>query len=369
MKKRVTALCLTAALVSGILAGCGGGAAKTTEAPAQTQAKSAKEEGTQAEGAKAETPAAELPKVNVKIGYELNPGEPADLGANAVKTALESDGTANWEVVLYPSSQLGNKSNLIDQMLAGDSVVTVADGLYLSDFVPDFSILFGPFLFDTWDDAWATFETDWFESINAELETKGLKVIGADWIYGERYTMSSKPIHVPDDFKGTKIRVNAFPIQIKTFSNMGAAPTPMALGDVYTGLQQGTIDGLENTFTTMYNNKFHEVCKYIVRDGMVKNISLWICGADFYNSLTAEQQEALINAMHEGAKANNEAVETTSEECLKLMKEAGVEVYELSDEELALWKEATSGVYADPEVNGSWSTPDLYNVVRAAIGK
>lgn len=77
MKKRVTALCLTAALVSGILAGCGGGAAKTTEAPAQTQAEPAKEEGTQAEGAKAETPAAELPKVNVKIGYELNPGEPA----------------------------------------------------------------------------------------------------------------------------------------------------------------------------------------------------------------------------------------------------------------------------------------------------
>ena len=62
--------------------------------------------------------------------------------------------------------------------------------------------------------------------------------------------MSSKPIHVPDDFKGTKIRVNAFPIQIKTFSNMGAAPTPMALGDVYTGLQQGTIDGLETVSYT-----------------------------------------------------------------------------------------------------------------------
>ena len=107
MKKRVTALCLTAALVSGMLAGCGGSAAKTTEAPAQTQAEAAKEEGTQAEGAKAETPAAELPKVNVKIGYELNPGEPADLGANAVKTALESDGTAHWEVGLDPSSLLG----------------------------------------------------------------------------------------------------------------------------------------------------------------------------------------------------------------------------------------------------------------------
>lgn len=77
------------------------------------------EEGTQAEGAKAETPAAELPKVNVKIGYELNPGEPADLGANAVKTALESAGQPTGKVVLYPSSQLGNKSNLIDECLRG----------------------------------------------------------------------------------------------------------------------------------------------------------------------------------------------------------------------------------------------------------
>ncbi len=366
--KKFTALLMAATMVSTMLAGCGGNASTaTTAAPAKAQETQAAQAET--EGAKEEAAAAELPEVNVKIGYELNPGEPADLGANAVKAALEADGTADWNVVLYPSSQLGNKSNLIDQMLAGDSVITVADGLYLSDFVPDFSILFGPFLFDTWDDAWATFETEWFANINAELEKKGLKVIGPDWIYGDRYTMSSKPIHVPDDFKGTKIRVNAFPVQIKTFSNMGAAPTPMALGDVYTGLQQGTIDGLENTFTTMYNNKFYEVCKYIVLDDMVKNISLWICGADFYNSLTPEQQEALLAAMHEGAEANNKAVQETSDQCLQLMKDAGVEVHELTDEELALWKEATSKVYTDPEVNGSWSTPDLYNVVRAAIGK
>ena len=222
--KKLTALLMTAALISTTLAGCSGGgstSATTTAAPAQTAAETKAEE---TKAAETEAPAADLPKVNVKIGYELNPGEPADLGANAVKAALEADGTADWEVVLYPSSQLGNKSDLIDQMLAGDSVITVADGLYLGDFVPDFSILFGPFLFDTWEDAWAAFETDWFDGINAELEKKGLKVIGADWIYGERYTMSTKPIHVPDDFKGTKIRVNAFPVQIKTFSNMGAAP-------------------------------------------------------------------------------------------------------------------------------------------------
>ena len=111
------------------------------------------------------------------------------------------------------------------------------------------------------------------------------------------------------------------------------------------------------------------MCKYIVLDGMVKNVSLWICGADFYNSLTAEQQEALLDAMHQGAQANNEAVQATSDQCLQAMKDAGVEVYELSEEEWALWKEATSKVYTDPEVNGSWSTPDLYNVVRSAIGK
>lgn len=363
--KKFTALLMTAAMVSSVISGCGSGSStSTTAAPAQSQ-----EAQSEANEAETEAPAAELPQVKVKIGYELNPGEPADLGANAVKAALEADDTADWDVVLYPSSQLGSKSDLIDQMLAGDSIITVADGLYLGDFVPDFSILFGPFLFDTWDDAWAVFETEWFENINAELETKGLKVIGADWIYGDRYTMTTKPVHVPDDLKGKKIRVNAYPVQIKTFSSMGAAPTPMALGDVYTGLQQGTIDGLENTFTTMYNSKLYEVCKYIVLDDMVKNVSLWICGSEFYNSLTAEQQEALLDAMHEGAEANNEAVQNTTDECLQLMKDAGVEVYELSEEELALWKEATSVVYSDPEVNGSWSTPDLYDEIRAMIGK
>lgn len=365
--KKMTALLMAAAMASTVLAGCGGSSPTTpTAAPAQSE-----EAGNQAAGTTGgeEASAADLPEVKVKIGYELNPGEPIDIGANAVKAALEADSSADWNVVLYPSSQLGNKSDLIDQMLAGDSVITVADGLFLGDFVPDFSILFGPFLFDSWDQAWTLFETDWFKGINAELETKGLKVIGYDWIYGDRYTMSTKPIHVPDDFKGTKIRVNAFPVQMKTFSNMGAAPTPMPLGDVYTALQQGTIDGVENPFTTLYNNKFYEVCDYIVLDDMVKNISLWICGADFYNSLTEEQKEALLDSMHEGAAANNKAVEEASDKSLQLMKDAGVEVYELSEEELALWKEATSKVYSDPEVNGSWSTPDLYNVIREAISK
>ncbi|MBC7239973.1 MAG: C4-dicarboxylate ABC transporter substrate-binding protein, partial [Chloroflexi bacterium] len=89
------------------------------------------------------------------IGYENHPGEPVDLGCNHWKKLIEERSGGTIKVQLYPSSQLGSKNELIDQMLAGIPVITLADGAFYADRgVPDFGIVFGPYLFDSWDDCW-----------------------------------------------------------------------------------------------------------------------------------------------------------------------------------------------------------------------
>lgn len=146
--------------------------------------------------------------------YEKNPGEPIHDSMLEWARLLDERSDGEVRMSLFPSSQLGSKTDVIDQMLAGSPVITLADGAFYADQgVPDFGITFAPFLFETWEDCWTLTESEWYREQLAALEQKGLKILCSNWIYGERHTL------------------------------LTPTPTPMALGDVYTSLQQGRSTG------------------------------------------------------------------------------------------------------------------------------
>ncbi len=302
--------------------------------------------------------------VVIQIGYANNPGEPLDLAVNEWKRLLEEKSNGTMKMEIFPSSQLGSKNDLIDQMLAGDSVITLADGAFYADRgVEDFGIVFGPYLFDTWEECWKLIESDWYKEQSEKLEEKGLKLLTSNWMYGDRHTLTTKPVKTVEDLKGMKIRVPNNTIQIKGFEVLGATPTPMALGEVYTALQQGTIDGLENPLTVLYNGKFQEVAKYLILDGHVKNFTTWITGTDFFNSLTPEQQQILIETGNEAGIYNNTIQEKVAQETLEKLKEEGVEVIDIDKSE---FKEAAKAFYSLPEITSKWSD-GLYDKVKEAM--
>lgn len=117
--------------------------------------------------------------------------------------------------------------------------MTLADGAFYADRgVKDFGIVFGPFLFDNWDQCWKLTKSDWYAQESKKLEDNGLKIIASNWVYGDRHLLTKKPVNSLADLKGMKIRVPNNEIQVKGFEVLGAVPTPMPLGDVYTALQQ-----------------------------------------------------------------------------------------------------------------------------------
>lgn len=302
--------------------------------------------------------------VVIQIGYENHPGEPFDLACNEWKRLIEEKSNGSIKVEIFPSSQLGSKNDLIDQMLAGSSVITLADGAFYADRgVPDFGITFGPYLFDSWDECWKLIESDWWKEQTDKLEEKGLKVLAANWIYGDRHTLTTKPVKNVSDLKGMKIRVPNNTIQIKGFEVLGATPTPMPLGEVYTALQQGTIDGLENPLPVLYNGKFHEVAKYLTLDGHIKNFTTLICGAEFFNTLTPEQQQLLIETGYEAGVYNNKLQEEVTQETLEKLKAEGVEIIEVDSQE---FKEASKEFYDLPTFTSQWSE-GLYETVKKAM--
>lgn len=299
--------------------------------------------------------------VTVQIGYANNPGEPFDLACKKWKELIEERSNGTMKAETYSSSQLGSKNDLIDQMIAGDSVITLADGAFYADRgVVDMGITFGPYFFSSWDEAWKLTASDWWKSQTDILEQNGLKMLAANWIYGDRHTLSTKPIRTVEDLAGLKIRVPNNTIQVKGFEVLGATPTPMPLGDTYTALQQGTIDGLENPLPVLYNGKFYEVAKYLTLDGHVKNFTTLICGTKFFNKLTSEQQNVLIETAKEAGEYNNKLQAELTDKLLRQLQDAGVEIIEVDTKD---FKNRAQKFYNLPEFTSQWS-PNLYETVN-----
>lgn len=306
-------------------------------------------------------------EVTIQIGFENSISEPIGQALEKWQQLVEEKGDGSLKLELYPDSQLGSKNELIDGMTLGETYMTLADGAFYADYgVPDFGIVFGPFLFDDWDQCWTLIESDWYADMCAQLEEKGLKLAASNWKYGERHTLTTKPVETVDDLAGMKIRVPGNQIQSIGFDVLGATSTGMDLGDVYQALQTGTIDGAENPLATLYGRKLHEVAKYLILDGHVKNFTTWVMSADVFNSLTPEQQELLVSTGEEAGIYNNELVDASNEEYLQMMIDEGVTVVDPSEEVLNGFKEKAQAFYEQGDTFG-WSE-GLYDTVRAAMG-
>ena len=280
--KKITALAIVGSMATMSLTACSGSSAVETTAAAGTTAVA--EDATTAAAAESNQDA-----IVLQVAFENSISEPIGQGVEKAQELLKEKSGGSMEIQIYPDSQLGDKSSLIDSMLLGENVCTVADGAFYADYgVPDFGIVFGPFLFDSWDQCWALVESDWYKEQCDKLEEKGLKLVASNWIYGERHTLTTVPVNTVDDLNGLKIRVPSNEIQSKGFDVLGATSTGMALGDVYQALQTKTIDGAENPLATLYGRKLHEVAKYLILDGHVKNFTTWVVSADWFNGLTEE---------------------------------------------------------------------------------
>lgn len=303
--------------------------------------------------------------VVLQLGFENSMSEPVGQGLQKWKELLDARKTG-LTIQLFPDSQLGNKTDIIDQMLLGEPVMTLADGAFFADYgVPDMGIVFGPFLFANWDECWKLIKSDWWKEQTDKLNSMGIKIVAANWAYGERHTLTTKPVKTVEDLKGLQIRVPTNQIQTKGFEVLGATPVGMSLGDVYTALQQGTIDGGENPLSTLYGRKHHEVAKYLILDGHVMNFTNWICSATWFDGLTPEQQKALVETGYEAGVYNNELQAKAQDYYLDLMKKEGVTVVVPDEEVLKGFRTKAEDFYKLGDLF-KWSD-GLYQKVKDAM--
>ncbi len=322
-------------ILSLVLAGCGGGSKSTA-------------------------PKAEE-KIIIKIAYGNNVGEPNDKAVREWGRLMKEKSSGRVEFQYFPSSQLGSQKDVTEQLTIGSNVITISDGAFLMDYVPDFAILYLPYAYDNVDQLYKLADSDLFKEMSKKLESKGLYIVHTKWIYGVRHLLASKPVTKPEDLKGLKIRVPNTRLSTEALNAMGATATPMPLAEAYPAIMQGVINGAENPIPVLYGGKMYEGAKYLCLTGHQLNMSQWIAGKKFIDKLPPDIVKMLKETGEEAGRFLDKENAAAEKDAIDKMKAAGVTVVGNVDKKA--FKEATKDVYKKfKEI-----PPELYNKMNAII--
>lgn len=250
-----------------------------------------------------------------------------------------SNGTI--KITHFPDNQLGNDEQSFAMAQTGEcdiavgstsSVATTYNDLYLYDI---------PYMFLNKQEVYEVgFNGEAGKAILDGFSGYGLKGL-AFWENGFRnVTTNNKDIAAVADLNGLKIRTMANEIHLEAWKAMGANPTPMAFGELFTAMQQGTVDGQENPLGIITGNKFEEIEKFCTLTEHVYTPYYVVMNLEKWNSLTAEQQDALTRAMEETTQRQYELSQKYEDEAVGVMEAAGCKVRTLTDEEKMSFKEA-----------------------------
>ena len=294
-------------------------------------------------------------------------GTQAD-GANALGALIEECSEGRMKMEFYPSSQLGDKASTFVGLRAGTIEMTECAATDLSAFNDMWSVFSLPYL---WEDGLQAVNTVMDEDVRALLEANaeenGFKIIAWTDI-GSRSVLNQKhAVNTVDDLKGLKLRCMEDAVLADSVNAMGAIATPMASSEIYTALQQGTIDGLDHTPSVVAANSWYELCKYYTLTEHFTIPDPVFVSKAWFDRLSPENQEALLEAGEKFSDQwNNEIWPEATDEGLEILKENGVEIIEVDK---TPFQEKTQPVVDEFLANASAGQKELYDLLVATREK
>ena len=288
MKKRGMMLLSVILILSMLLTACGGSAEPA--APAAAPAPAANE------------PASTEAKV-LKLGHIAAPGTAYDNFANEFARLVSERSDGRYKIDVYPAGQLGVDRELMESLQIGNVDFTVITASDINQFVPEMAVQDLPYLFRDWDHVEKFLDSDVATQMYGLTDSVGMTTLSFMPRGFRHVTSNIEPIMTPDDLKGLKIRVAESEIYIDTFKALGANAQAMAWGEVFTALQQKTIDAHENTIVTTRDYKINEVQKYMSETGHFFAFGALQMNTNLLNGMSPEDQEMIRKAGLEAAKA------------------------------------------------------------------
>lgn len=282
----------------------------------------------------------------LKLGHIQSEEDLWHIGAQRFSELVTEKTNGEIKIELYPNSTLGNDRDMAEGLQMGSLDFSLISGV-LGNFEPSLQLLELPYLFRDAEHLRKVL----YGPIGDELYDRLLKSSGirglAYWECGSRQLTTQKPINSVKDIKGLKIRVPEIPAMVDAWKAMGANPTPMAWGEVYSALSQGVVDAQENPYPFIYAGRIHEVTKYIAETNHKYEYIGLIMSEKTYQKLTPEQQKAIEEAAAEATEYENKLVNEQANEFLQKMVDAGIKVTHPNTEEFAKLARTTHAKYAE----------------------
>lgn len=282
-------------------------------------------------------------KVMLKLGHAVSDQHPYHMGAERFKEIVEKETGGEVEVSLFPNNQLGTgERDLLEGLQLGVVDVYVGSTGPMGGFEKKFMLFDFPFLFKNKAQAYEVLDGEIGTYVMGLLDKIGIK--GLAWYENgfRHFTNSKRPVNTPEDVKGLKLRTMENKIHMALWRAMGADPTPMAWGEVFTALQQGTVDGQENPVPIIYVQKIYEVQKHLALTGHVFSPAMIAIAKAKFDAFPEAHRAIILKAAKESALYQREQITRMEDEQVSKLKELGMEV---TTPDVAPFREATKPVY------------------------
>jgi tripartite ATP-independent transporter DctP family solute receptor len=244
--------------------------------------------------------------------------------ANKFVESLTELSGGRFKGTVYPAEQLGKESQVIQNVQNGVIEFTIIGHDPLAQFVPDSALLSLPFLFANHEQAFKILEGEVGDELEKKLAAKNLHILGWSNNGARVYTNDIRPLETPADFKGLKFRSPENPVNLAVTSSLGGIPSAIAYGEVYTALQQKTIDGQENAVINIYPSKLQEVQKYMSMTNHILSFVVIVASENFYNSLSAADKQLVEAAAKQAQDWHRNYVATLTQDLIDKMVAGGI---------------------------------------------
>ena len=277
---------------------------------------------------------AQIKEQTLRFATVNPPGHPIVLGMDKFAALVNQKSGGKMTVKLFPGSQLGGDVEAMSGVQGGTIDFTSMNSGILQNQVKEFALVDFPFLFDSPKEADAVMDGPVGKALADKLPAKGLISL-AYWELGFRnLTDSKRPVTKADDIVGLKLRVIQSPIYVDTWKALGANPVPMAFAEVYSGLEQKTIDGQENPVTVILANKLNEVQKYLALTRHVYNPQSVLMSKKTWDRMSKEEQDIIVAAAKESTVYQRQVSRDASEKALVELRKT-MEVTEIPPAEMS----------------------------------
>ncbi|MFA5663820.1 TRAP transporter substrate-binding protein [Castellaniella sp.] len=265
------------------------------------------------------------------IAHNLSPSSHYSAGAKAMAADLAERSGGKFKLVESYGGSLGGERELTEGTQIGTIDLVITSTGPIGNFVPDTLILDIPFLFSSYDQAHAVLDGPIGQALLEKFPEHGLKALAWTENGFRNLTNNVRPVKEPADVVGLKVRTMENDIHMEAFRTLGMLPTPMAFTELFTALEQGTVDGQENPIGVILSANFADVQKYLSLTQHVYSPAIILISPAVWNDLSEEEQGWFVESAKVGSAAVRKKVREDADNGVAILRDKGMQVVDQVD--------------------------------------